>query len=146
MTQFLDDLSLPEGEVALLEALFEPGAYSISDDPPVNLGRFGDRSRWRLRFEDGSRPHSDSSERAILYLDLVREEGRKRWELADVRIPPAEVRRVLSEAVVQVENSVIDAIRKNADSLMTAEMFIQAVARKDYDAAIEMTDLNAVPP
>jgi OOP family OmpA-OmpF porin len=141
LEELLGEVGLPADEVALLGSLFQSGTWSLPQDgAPVLLGQFGDKHRWKLPLVDGS----SSQDGSFIYLDLVREKGRKGWSLADVRIPPQTAMAALSAA--QATGAKIDAagIRTGPDSLMAAESFVQAVSNKAYARAIAISDLNSI--
>ncbi|MGK0185248.1 MAG: outer membrane protein OmpA-like peptidoglycan-associated protein [Verrucomicrobiales bacterium] len=138
---------IPSGEKELLVALFDSGEWTVAkNQPPVELGQFGDKFRWMLPLRDTSSEASATSASQVphLYLDLVRGPQKRGWRLADVRIPPDLVPAAVD--ALKSRGQVIDTtgIRTAPDALMTAEHFMNAVANADYERALSMADLDQI--
>jgi OmpA-OmpF porin, OOP family len=132
---------IPAAEQKLIGGLFDAGIWSpAGDQEPVELGQFGEKFRWKLPMRDTSSKQASPA----LYLDLIRGEGGRGWQLADVRIPPALVAPAIASLKAQGTTIEESSIRTDLDSLMTAEQFMNAVAESDFESAMAMADLDKV--
>lgn len=132
---------IPEAEQKLIGAMFGAGLWSLTGDlQPVELGQFGEMFRWKLPMRDASSEQASPA----LYLDLIRGEGGRGWQLAHMRIPPALVAPAIASLKAHGTTIEESSIRTDLDSLMAAEQFMNAVAVSDFERAIAMADLDKV--